>query len=85
MRKISKGHYTTTHENIQFDIINVKELHGNCQWSIEFIEYELGCEIFEKTGCDQLYLTKTEALDMAKYMINEYILQGIWNSEMHGY
>ncbi len=86
MRKISKGHYTTIFEGIEFDIINVREIvEGDCIGSIQFIDYELGLEIFEQTECDQLYSTKYEALEMAKYIICEYIRMGVWSSEMHGY
>ena len=86
MKKISKGHYTTIHENIAFDIINVQEIvEGSCTWSIEFIDYELGCDIFNETQYDQLYTTKSEALNMAKYIIEQYISIPRWNAELHGY
>ena len=72
MKKITKGHYTTTFKNIQFDIIKDYQLEGDCIWQIEFRDYNLGLDILTQTEYDQLYSTKKEALDIAKEMINEY-------------
>ena len=86
MRKISKGHYTTIHQGVEFDVINVREIvEGDCNWSIEFIDYELGLDIFNQTQYDQLYRTKTEAMEIAKHIIEQYISIPRWNAECHGY
>ena len=84
MRKITKGHYNSRHEGIEFDITNVKELAGVTKWAVNFIDYTIACDIYYNNDF-KVYDTKKQALTMAKHLIEQYILCSIWVSECHGY